>query len=440
MTQQIIVLGAGPAGAAVALGLKDLGYEVTVIYEPRPFKSVEGVSSRVLDGFKFAGLQPVLQHIPPSSPRNATWNGVLSQANSEYLVDRQQVDQDLVQALSEAHIRLINARVTQVNTDLPHSKAIITLQHEESIEADFVVEARGRSAPSAHLQRLRGPETLSLLQHWESDLSNVRCTPMSAAVSLPEGWAWMAKTETGQRYLQLTLEVKSTALPPKEQLADFCAMRFRSLPQAADFIAQAHPVGQPYGRTSTPILCRQNVGHNWLRVGDAAMAVDPLSGNGIFQAMSSALQAPAVINTLLQHPERVKLAQDFYQRRVEGLFYRFARIGRDFYRMETQWPEQAFWTNRQQWPDDAPMHQSQRFDQLQIKTLPVVNKGLIEAKEVVVSPDQPLGIWHLAGIELAPLLKQVQAGHAWTTILNQHQLPPTVQQLVKGWCSAFNEF
>lgn len=70
-------------------------------------------------------------------------------------------------------------------------------------------------------------------------------------------------------------------------------------------------------------------GINWLRVGDAAMAVDLLSGNGIFQSLSSALQAPAVINTLLQRPERAELARRFQQQRAGLLCYRAELAGAD---------------------------------------------------------------------------------------------------------------
>ncbi|MBY4871381.1 hypothetical protein K6W76_33745, partial [Burkholderia anthina] len=52
----IAVLGAGPAGAAAALGLARLGYPVTVVSEWRHFDAVEGVSGRVLQGLRHAGL------------------------------------------------------------------------------------------------------------------------------------------------------------------------------------------------------------------------------------------------------------------------------------------------------------------------------------------------------------------------------------------------
>ncbi|WP_286775909.1 FAD-dependent oxidoreductase, partial [Pseudomonas sp. UBA800] len=53
---RILVLGAGPAGAATAIGLRRLGYPVTVVSDWRRFAAVEGVSQRVLEGLRHAGL------------------------------------------------------------------------------------------------------------------------------------------------------------------------------------------------------------------------------------------------------------------------------------------------------------------------------------------------------------------------------------------------
>ena len=442
MTKKIVVLGAGPAGGAVALGLKRLGYSVQTVGEPRPFSAVEGISDRVVEGLRYAGFNRVIANLPDPSARNAVWNGEHNSANTERLIDRQQVDQLIIEDLRAAGIEVIEAKVSKVleqaddtdtNADINNTGVgfVIRLADGHELNADFLVEARGRAAPSAHLPRVRGPETLSLLQYWQGPETERG----SAAVSLADGWAWMAKMESGKRYLQLTLDVGankssnstktsdinavasngdgnnssgSHKLPGKEQLADYCRQRFEQIPEAGEFMADAEPVGIPHGRTSTPILCEQTVGSNWLRVGDAAMAVDPLSGNGIFQGLSSALQAPAVINTLLKYPERKVLVEQFYQQRVSGLFYRFARIGRDFYAMEQQWTDHPFWQQRNQWPDAEPMHQSVSFDQLEIKAMPVVNDGVIDEQEVVVTPDQPLGIWHLAGIPLANVVRAVR--------------------------------
>lgn len=401
----IVVLGGGPAGGATALGLKQLGYDVTVVAEARPFKAVEGISERVVEGLRHAGFEQALAHLPEPSPRRASWNGATNSANTERLINRSDLDQGILLDLHTAGVEVIRGRAGKIRARNPGYVVEMSGTAESALLADFLVEARGRSAPGAGLHRLRGSETVSLLQYWQGE----PCTPQSAAESFPDGWAWMAAWSDGTRYLQLTFDVASAGLPDKAQLVAHCNAILRTLPSAQPFLENAAPTGILHARTSTPILCREAIGEDWIRVGDAAMAVDPLSGNGIFQALSSALQAPAVINTLLCRPENAALAKRFYQQRVDHLFYRFARIGRDFYASESRWRDNPFWATRRNWPDNEPLHQATDPDSLKVVKMPVVSQGLIEEQRVVITNDQPLGIWHLNGIPMADVVLALQS-------------------------------
>jgi flavin-dependent dehydrogenase len=411
--KRIVVVGGGPAGAAVAIGLRRMGEQVVLVGEPRRFAAVEGVSDRVIDGLRAAGFERALRCFAPPSPRCVTWNGATSQANAERLVDRQRFDEAVLDDVAAHGVQLVPGRVVAISsTAARHEIAVAGRGAREVLEADFLVEARGRAAPGQGLARVRGVETVSLLQYWHGPSGPAR----SAVQSCPDGWAWLAALDDGRRYLQLTLDVASTTLPPKRELADFCRARLEAVDAARPFIAGAAPVGEPHARTSTPVLHEAVVGDDWIRVGDAAMAVDPLSGNGIFQALSSALQAPAVIGTLLHAPARAALAQRFHRRRIEDLFYRFARIGRDFYAQEPRWAQQPFWQSRRQWPDAEPIDAPTTPETVRIARLPVVADGRIVEEEVVVTPEQPLGIWHVDGVRLAPLLRAARECGAGVSI------------------------
>lgn len=404
--KSIAVLGAGPAGAAVALGLKKLGFEVCVISEWRRFAALEGVSQRVLEALRGVGLNRALAVAGEPSRRHARWNSEAQNRNVEFLLDRPRFDQGLRDDLHHAGIPVIEARVLSVRSDA--GRTFIELDGAPSVTADFHVEARGRQAPQ-HDKSLgraeRGPETLSLLNRWDGPPGKTA----SAVESLPDGWTWMARQADGRCYWQWTLDVSATPLPDKAALADFCRERRWQSPLArAFFDTDQEQDLQLHARSSTAILTPVCGGETWLRVGDAAMAVDPLSGNGIFQSLSSALQAPAVINTLLTCPERRELALRFHQQRVEHLFWRFARLGRDFYLEERRWAEEPFWQVRRQWPDAEPVHGEARFADVRVDQAPVLRDGLVDLAAVVVSPDQPLGIWHLNGVELAPLVSRLQ--------------------------------
>ncbi|ETU80182.1 hypothetical protein Q095_00635 [Pseudomonas aeruginosa PS50] len=427
MHKQIIVLGAGPAGAAVALGLKRLGYAVCVISEWRRFTALEGVSQRVLEGLRQAGLQQALASACAASPRQVRWNGETLAPNIEHLLDRPAFDAALRQDLLAAGVELLEARVRELSsTAAGHRLQLDGANGSQSCHADFLVEARGRPAPFSG-KGLRGQETLSLLNHWQEQPGPAR----SAVESLADGWAWMARLGDGRCFWQLTLDVASADLPEKSRLAEFCAVQRAQSSLVRELFGA--PALQPtalHARSSTATLCQQTCGDNWLRVGDAAMAVDPLSGNGIFQSLSSSLQAPAVINTLLQKPERAALARQFHQQRVEQLFLRFARIGRDFYAMEQQWATRPFWQGRRSWPDDLPMHQAADYASLRVARAPVINGDLIDEVEVVITADQPLGIWHLQGIALAPIVLALQSAPLSEVLA---PLAEGQQRMVYGW-------
>lgn len=428
----ILILGAGPAGAAVALGLRRLGYPVTLISDWRRFPALEGVSVRVLEALRGAGLEQALAQALQPSQRRVAWNGEEHAQNIEYLLDRPAFDRGLREALREAGVQLIEGRVLGVqSTEAGHR---VQVQGQAEQVGEFLVEARGRQAPGLDKglrqgvgKGMRGPETVSLLNRWQGPTGSAA----SAVYSLEDGWAWMARRADGQCYWQLTLDVASAGLPGKAQLLEYCRQRRRASAMAREFFADGEEQQlHLHARSSTAILNPQVCGARWLRVGDAAMAVDPLSGNGIFQSLSSALQAPAVINTLLQRPQNGALAQRFHGQRVEHLFQRFARIGRDFYADEQRWSEQPFWQARRHWPDRQQAHASVDFAALRIERAPVLRDGLVDEAEVVVTPDQPLGIWHVQGVELAPLLRRLRSQGATQALA---QLNPEQDRVIRGW-------
>ncbi|MAZ88946.1 MAG: FAD-dependent oxidoreductase [Cellvibrionaceae bacterium] len=406
--RHIVIAGAGPAGAIAALGLARLALDIdiTVISKPRAFASCEGLSERVLQALHSQRALHALATIPAPSPRNAHWNGNTSSANTERLIQRPQFDHALRQDLADAKVNLLQGQLTQVSQDT-HQLALSVEDSDgnlRQLEADYFIDARGRSAPSKGQERLRGPETLSLLQRW----SGGPPIQQSMALSLEQGWAWMARTESGEVYTQLTLSASGADLPRKDQLTDFVHQQLQSCEAYIDFVGEAKAQGAIIARSSTSILNCDPISDRSMRIGDAAMAVDPLSGNGIFQSLSSALVAPAIINTWLHKPNNYPLAQQFYRERINHSFMRFARMGRDFYQLEQQWPQQKFWLQRRQWPDTRPAHEPIASNEITIVGKAVVHNHCIESADVVTTPDQPLGIWHIDGIVLAPLVRQLQ--------------------------------
>ena len=400
--------GGGPAGCAAAIGLRRLGYSVVLVHQPRPWPSVEGISARTIEGMRNAGLLQAASTAAAASPRRVSWNGESSAANSEHLVQRRVFDAALLEDAAGEGVQLLPGRLRQC-LQTPDQKTIAHIDTPAAgrltVSCRFLVEARGRAAPAAPTSRLRGPETVSFLRTSRGSSAAAG----SSVCSFADGWAWQACGGDGLHFLQFTVTSQEYSLPNRSGLQHWFERELDRLPNDMRPPTGGGETSEIMARGSSSILQGELVTPQMLRVGDAAMAVDPLSGNGIFQALSSALVAPPVINTLLRHPEESQLAMQFYRDRVRHTFLRFARLGRDFYRLEKRWPDSDFWRQRQEWPDDLAAHGDKAPQLLGIELRPVVAGDRIRMRKVAVTSDQPLGVWHVGGVELAPLLEDLPA-------------------------------
>ncbi|MFG0393063.1 NAD(P)/FAD-dependent oxidoreductase [Pseudomonas sp. zbq_4] len=411
-----MVVGGGPAGVACAVGLSRMGYPVQLINSPRRFNSYEGVSPRVCRALVDAGLQRAAATVDTPKLRQVEWGQDTSRFNSESVIERRVFDLALLEDAAAHGVAIINGQVTKI--EMMRKGYLVSFEadgSEQTLEASFLVEARGRKA-SYGKDKVTGPGSVSLLASWRSSVT----LKSSMLESLKTGWIWATTANDGLLHTQLSLDASTDDLRGLMEPAGYLEylqkhsktlFKFRSVD-----IQPAQPI---FARGSTPICSSEVGGQNWLKIGDAAMAVDPLSGNGIFQSLSTSLQAPAVINTLITRPKSSRLALDFHRDRIQHLFKRFARIGRDFYRMGFQDnPNSAYWKTRSVWPDDVPLDSVINFNSIHIAERGVVDHGLIKQARVVASSEQPLGMWHLGGLELAPRVQRILQGESLSSVVS----------------------
>jgi flavin-dependent dehydrogenase len=84
---------------------------------------------------------------------------------------------------------------------------------------------------------------------------------------------------------------------------------------------------------------------NWLAVGDAAMAWDPLSGQGICKALESGLLAA---ETIIKVYGGDLAAAEQYQKYIDAQFSDYLRTYVKIYGAERRWLQSRFWQRRQQ--------------------------------------------------------------------------------------------
>lgn len=392
----ILIAGGGVAGLVAARLLAADGWRVALVGQPRP-AAWEGISPRVVEGFRRAGCTRAEAACATVVPRSGTWNGERHAANVECLVERPVLDAALWADARDAGAELIEGRIERLERDGDGWRL-------NDLTGRFLIEARGRKAPKAGPHRWSGPHTVALAQAFRGPPAAAE----SGVTAMPDGWAWVAVLPDGRRLVQVFAD--AAAVPGREGLAAFHAERLATAPDLLEWLGEARPAGEITARDATPVLAAEADAPASLRIGDAAFAIDPLSGHGTYEAIGGALIARPVIATLLDRPGDAVTALRFHRERVVDAFHRHALAGRAFYCQETRWSDRPFWRDRATWdprtlpePPPAPVR-------AEVVERPVIEGRHVVLRRVVVTPQHRRGILSIDDVPLAPLLDVLAAG------------------------------
>jgi flavin-dependent dehydrogenase len=323
----VAIVGGGPAGCAVALAL-DPSLSCVVIDSLGPASVGMGETLS-------PGIQPLLERL-------GVWSGFLQQQHlpahgtaacwgSAQLEDHPflfhpvgcgwHLDRARFDALLRSRVPLRRGRGLELAD-----------ADETRVRPRFVVDATGRAMAIA---RARGAERVA----WDRGVAHfaryarvsqpelVDTTTLIEAVA--DGW-WYSTTVPGG-----DLVVASFHDPERPASLG---------PETAARIGDTQPTAQ--WRCSARAQAATRVhGDDWLAVGDAALAADPLSSQGIAQALAMGIAAGEAISRHLDGDSR-GLAR--YADSVAALRRQFLIARRDTYRRERRFSDSAFWRCRQQ--------------------------------------------------------------------------------------------
>lgn len=395
--KKVLVLGAGIAGVTTAIGLKKLGLNVTIFYKPRPFISYEGFSEKTKQGLVSSSCINASKLLVEQSVRNSNWASNSKNVNYEYVVCRANLDEALLKDAKDNGVELICAKIIG-SVDCSNEKPNITYKIDDKkikVSADFVVDARGRFTPFKD-EYISGPKSFSLLQELEFDNSLENKTSID---STEDGWIWQAYVGNKKGYIQFTCDEELAV-----KINDFDDLLEILKNQKADFwsLENAKAIGKIVKRDSYSKIHKEIINTKMILIGDSASSIDPLSGNGAFQAMSMSSIAPYVVNTILNKNDiEQKVAIDFYKSRVQFIFDKFSLVGKEFYLLEKRYISN-FWQKRQNWPVEK-QKDLQKLPRIENRA--VVNKYFVSSQDVVITKDNPMGACYFGNINIVDLAK-----------------------------------
>jgi flavin-dependent dehydrogenase len=319
----ICILGAGPAGIVTALKLKQLGYDQIVLDCKKSTGVVraESLSPGVFSLLETVGidLHEFSETCSPITRSFKFWNEEMIESVNPpgFLTDRGQFDSLLRDIAIKRGISL-----------LPDSKVISLKETNEGwkicflhdgkyqiLNAGFLVDASGKKSLIRGVKKRVDAATLAISGCWDNTGFEKNETHLESGSN---HWLWGAKLSDGVFHATLFMDPELTRIPGGDGLARLYKF-YLGRTQLFKCCLEGKLRGNLIANDVTPFYYEKPAGHNYIKVGESSVGLDPVSSQGVQSSMSGAIQAAIVINTILTDPNNVLLAIEFYQERQQEL-------------------------------------------------------------------------------------------------------------------------
>jgi flavin-dependent dehydrogenase len=356
VTYDVVVAGAGPAGAAVARELAAAGVSVLLAERgrfdaerpgERPGETLAPSVRPLLDALgvweRFAALGPL-----PSWGTRSVWGGgepvershLTSAYGSGWHVDRAAFDRMLAEAAADAGATLrTGTAVTGCHHDGDRWRVTTSTG---AVGCRVLVDATGRRAAAARAlgaRRVAFDRLTALAATWPAD---VRREGYLLVEAVPEGWWYTAPLPAGELVAVLMTDADVSR---RAGLVTRWRERLGAAPATAARLGGGEPTAARVFPAASHRLLRAGDYRPWLAVGDAALAVDPASGSGVVRALRSASAGTWLTTRLLEHPAEAAALLDRHEsaRNDECTAHLTERAG--YYAIERRF-RTPFWTRR----------------------------------------------------------------------------------------------
>lgn len=342
-----VVVGAGPSGVAAALCLLREGLRVLVI-DPglQPAPRTESLPANGISLAESLGLAPALADagLGRAAAMRLYWRNSPETRDfgqgGPLLLDRRLFHAAL-RGLLPASV-MFSGRVSRL---MARGDRVLVHLGAATISARVVIDARGRAG-------LRAPRRA------ESSLAALGFTGLleTAAVhssmmlqSLAEGWLWACLQPSGRLSGSLFLPVSSLAGLDAGKRARLLARQLEASVLGVPLDLSAGPVTEAMLRAADDAFA----GPLMIRVGDAALARDPVSSHGLVHALRSSAQAAAAAVTLLDPDGDDTAARSFIRERHRHAVTA-ATEATALVHAERSWRQTAFWQSAEATSPSAP--------------------------------------------------------------------------------------
>ncbi|WP_299683650.1 tryptophan 7-halogenase [uncultured Dokdonia sp.] len=220
---------------------------------------------------------------------------------------------------------------------------------EHHIQAKFVIDATGRQSHFARSQGIKRIPIDKLIACWVT-LPNTEENKMSTITATKNGWWYSAVIPNNKRVIAFQTDSDLIDRSTFKDLNSFLELS-RSNRQIAAILEKNKAEITFHGVVAANSTQLEKVtGLQWAAIGDAAISFDPLSSQGMFNAMASAMQLKEllVMSNIANHPDSIieTQFQKMYTQQIEAIWEQYVYHKNIFYKAEMRWSDHPFWKRR----------------------------------------------------------------------------------------------
>jgi len=418
----VCVVGAGPAGSTLAARLAQLGHAVCLIERaafPRP-RLGESLSPGVLPLLEVTGARAAVEEggFRRVHRVRVHWGRGPEQRVDPHaeglLVHRGEFDRILLEQARTLGVHVLQPAMVEqrARENDGWRLGVRTGGERRVLRARLLADACGRRATIPAHRRPAGRRTVALYAYWRG----ARLPDQPRIEAGPDAWYWGVPLPDGSYNTLVFVDAAMLRGGRASELEE----RFHSLlrPSALlDGCGGLERAGPVRACDATAYLDGECVGERTIRVGDAALALDPLSSSGVQQAIRTALAGAVVLNTMLRRPAQTDAAQAYYRESLRAASARHRGWAAAHYATVARFRHQPFWRDRAVGAAPVPV----RTDDVEpgpvslSPELALVEVPCITGEFVAVTPalrhpalDEPLAF--LGEWPVAPLVRRVRPG------------------------------
>jgi flavin-dependent dehydrogenase len=221
---------------------------------------------------------------------------------------------------------------------------------EQHIQATFVIDATGRQSHFAKSLGIKRLHIDKLIACWAT-LPNKEENKMSTIAATENGWWYSAVVPNNKRILAFQTD---SDLIDRSAIKDLDAfIKLSKGNKQINHILENNVDEICFQGTVAANSTRLEhvIGQQWAALGDAAISFDPLSSQGMFNAMASALQLKKLLiaSDVIHNSTPAKEAQfqGTYTQQINSIWDQYLYHKNLFYKAEMRWTEHPFWKRRQ---------------------------------------------------------------------------------------------